>query len=273
MDGRRRHAVVHWQGTITPRTMATYLPAELAEILRLHRLWSLNEGGKSGIRANLSGANLNGANLNGVNLSRANISRANLHWANLRWANLNGANLNGADLSGANLSWADLNGADLSGANLSGANLNGANLNGVNLIGADLSRADLNGADLNGADLSWANLSGANFRGANLSGAIGLPIAADAPARLLAVAEAALATPDALKMCSWHQCETTHCICGWAEHLGSPLANLIIKIYGNDVGGLMLLGVKAHAHFYSSNKKARAFLQSVIDNATATEVQ
>ena len=143
--------------------MATYLPAELAEILRLHRLWSLNEGGKGGIRANLSGA--------------------------------------------------------------------------------------------------------------NLSGAIGLPIAADAPARLLAVAEAALATPDALEMGSWHQCETTHCICGWAEHLGGPLANLIIKIYGNDVGGLMLLGVKAHAHFYSSNNKARAFLQSVIDNATATEVQ
>lgn len=73
-------------------------------------------------------------------------------------------------------------------------------------------------------------------------------------------------------MNSWHKCETTHCICGWAEHLGGPLANLIIKTQGNGLGGLMLLGVEAHAHFYKTNEEARAFLQSVIDNASATEV-
>jgi hypothetical protein len=152
-------------------------------------------------------------------------------------------------------------------ANLSGADLMGAYLSDANLMGANLS-----GANLSHANLSHANLSHADLSGANLSGTRGLPIASDAPARLLAVAQAALASDDALAMNKWHTCETTHCICGWAEHLGGPLARLIIKCHGYDAGGLMLLGVEAHAHFYSSNEKARAFLQSVIDRAEA-EVQ
>ena len=128
-------------------------------------------------------------------------------------------------------------------------------------------RADLSNADLSNADLSYADLSGADLSGANLNGAIGLLIADDAPFRLLAVAEAALSSPDALEMGVWHTCATTHCICGWAEHLGGSLAKLIIKQFGNDVGGLMLLGVEAHSYFYSTNDQARLFLQSVIDNA------
>jgi hypothetical protein len=118
---------------------------------------------------------------------------------------------------------------------------------------------------------AWLNGTGggcrAVLRRADLRRAVGLPIATDAPARLLAVAHAALASPDALEMGSWHKCEATHCICGWAEHLGGPLANLIIQTQGNGLGGLMLLGVEAHAHFYSTNEKARAFLQSVINQA------
>jgi hypothetical protein len=183
-----------------------------------------------------------------------------------------GANLSGANLSGADLSHANLIDANLSGADLSGAYLSGADLSHANLMGAYLSDANLMGANLSGANLSGADLSGANLSHADLSGTRGLPIASDAPARLLAVAQAALASDDALAMNKWHTCETTHCICGWAEHLGGPLARLIIKCHGYDAGGLMLLGVEAHAHFYSSNEKARAFLQSVIDRAEA-EVQ
>ena len=112
-----------------------------------------------------------------------------------------------------------------------------------------------------------ATLRGANLRDANLSGAIGLPIADDAPFRLLAVAKAALSSPDALEMRNWHACATTHCLCGWAEHLGGSLAKLIIKQFGYDMGGLMLLGVEAHSYFYSNNCQAREFLQSVIDSA------
>jgi hypothetical protein len=73
-------------------------------------------------------------------------------------------------------------------------------------------------------------------------------------------------------MSDWHTCKTKHCICGWAEHLGGPLAKLIIEQFGNDVGGLMLLGVEAHAHFYKNiDDDARAFLQSVIDQANASQ--
>jgi len=141
-----------------------------------------------------------------------------------------------------------------------------ADLQGAVLRDAVLREADLGRADLRGANLGRANLSGADLRDA-----FGLSIAADAPARLLAVAHAALASPDALEMGSWHKCDTTHCICGWAEHLGGPLAELIIRTQGNDAGGLMLLGVGAHAHFYKTNEEARAFLQSVIDQAEAAK--
>jgi hypothetical protein len=120
--------------------------------------------------------------------------------------------------------------------------------------------------DLRKVDLSWADLSGAN-----LCGALGLNIVEDAPARLLAVAHAALASPHSLEMSDWHICETKHCISGWAEHLGGPLAKLIIEQFGNDVGGLMLLGVEAHAHFYDIDDDARAFLQSVINQANASQ--
>jgi hypothetical protein len=89
------------------------------------------------------------------------------------------------------------------------------------------------------------------------------------PQRLLAVAHAALAEPDALEMRWQHTSATAHSICGWAEHLGGPLAALIIKQMGRDVGGLMLLGVAAHAHFDASNEEARAFLQGVIDASDA----
>ena len=229
--------------------MKTYTTDELKEILRLHRLWRMDEEGGS----------------------RADLRRAVLRRAVLSYADLSGAVLRGADLRRAVLRGAVLSYADLSGAYLCGADLRGADLRGAVLQDADLRGAYLCGADLRGAVLSRAVLRGADLRRADLRGAFGLPIATDAPARLLAVAQAALASPDALAMGAWHTCETTHCICGWAEHLGGPLANLIIQTNGNDLGGLMLLGVEAHAHFYKANDEARAFLQSVIDNAEAVK--
>ena len=96
--------------------MKRYSPEEMAEVLRLHRLWQNDEEG--GARANLRGANLRGANLCGADLCGANLCCANLC---------------GADLCGANLCGADLRGANLRGADLCGANLRGANLGGANL--------------------------------------------------------------------------------------------------------------------------------------------
>jgi hypothetical protein len=243
-------------------TMRTYTPDQLKEILHLHQLWRNDPG--SGRRANLDGADLSRADLRGANLSQAKLLAADLPRANLFRADLTGANLFRADLTGADLTGADLTGAYLSGADLTGAYLSGAKLSGAKLSGAKLSGADLRGADLSGAELVQAELFRVHLNGANLTSTTGLPISDDAPDRLLAVAKAALASPDALEMSEWHTCETTHCICGWAEHLGGPLAKLVIEVNGNDMGGLMLLGVEAHSHFRSSNGKARAFLQSVI---------
>jgi uncharacterized protein YjbI with pentapeptide repeats len=255
---------------------------DLPDVLRLHALWL--RGGQDGCRANLRGANLRGANLSYANLTCANLTcanltcanlaDANLTCANLADANLTCANLADANLSYANLADASLNDADLTGANLSYANLSRASLSRASLTDADLTGANLTGANLAGANLAGANLAGANLRGAdltdaNLACAIGLHIASDAPTRLLAVARAALASDNALEMCRWHTCDSTHCISGWAEHLGGPIATLLYQQMGPSAAGLMLLGVMAHSYFYASNEKARAFLQSVVDNAEA----
>ena len=61
--------------------MKRYSPEELAEVLRLHKLWLNDEDG--GERANLGGAYLDGANLDGANLYGANLGGANLGGADL----------------------------------------------------------------------------------------------------------------------------------------------------------------------------------------------
>ena len=87
--------------------MKTYTKKELAEVLRLHKLWL--EDNTKGIRADLRWANL----------SSANLSSADLSSADLRWANLSSADLRSADLRWANLRWANLSLADLRSADLS----------------------------------------------------------------------------------------------------------------------------------------------------------
>ena len=74
--------------------MKTYTKKELAEVLRLHKLWL--EDNPKGIRADLSSADLRSADLRSADLSLANLS-----WANLRLANLSLADLRWADLSSA----------------------------------------------------------------------------------------------------------------------------------------------------------------------------
>src|SRR5271166_3690803 len=74
--------------------------ADLDEILKQHRLWVESEG-KSGTRADLSGANLSGALLSGANLSDAYLPRADLSGAYLPLADLSGAEVSGADLDRA----------------------------------------------------------------------------------------------------------------------------------------------------------------------------
>jgi len=159
--------------------------------------------------------------------------------------------------------WLQTNGREGARADLIGASLREARLSG-----ADLSRADLSGADLIGA-----NLRGADLRGADLSGAIGLPIAADAPARLRAVAIAALADADALEMDTWHTCETTHCIAGWAIYQAGEPGRILEALHGSAIAGRLLLGNEAAMHFHDDNDDAREWLQSVLDAPEAGEVE
>jgi hypothetical protein len=246
--------------------------AELQEALRLHRLWL--EHDPEGVRANLSGASLCGASLYGANLREANLREANLSGADLCGANLRRANLSevnlsevnlrGANLSGANLSGANLSGANLSGANLREADLNGANLSGADLYGASLYGASLYGADLYGADLREANLSGANLSEADLRGAKGLPIVADAPARLRAVAAQVLSNPSCLRMSEWHSdCGTSHCLAGWAIHQAGPIGATLERLHGAHLAGLLLLGYDAAARFYQSNDEVLQWLRTI----------
>ncbi len=245
----------------TPTTPSIDLP----EVLRLHAVWL--QGNRDGRRADLTGADLTGANLAGADLTGADLTGANLAGADLARANLACANLACANLARANLARANLAGANLAGANLARANLADADLTRAGLACANLAGANLADANLADANLAGANLARANLARANLADATNVPIASDASARLLAVAHAALASDDTLEMATWHTCSTTHCIGGWAEHLGGPIATLLYQQMGPSVAGLMLLGVEAHSYFYASNEKARAFLQSVVDNA------
>jgi hypothetical protein len=225
---------------------------ELQEVLRLHVLWLQND--PEGVMADLRVANLRGADLRGANLREANLIGADLSGANLRDADLRRADLIGAYLSGANLRR----------ANLGVANLGVANLSDANLRDADLIAANLRNANLRNADLSGANLRDADLRRADLSGAQGLPIVADAPARLQAVAAQILSNPACLRMSEWHSdCGTTHCLAGWAIHQAGSIGATLEALHGPHLAGLLLLGHDAAAQFYQSNDSVLEWLRTI----------
>ena len=70
--------------------------------------------------------------------------------------------------------------------------------------------------------------------------------------------------PNALEMETWHTCETTHCMAGWAIHLAGEPGKIMEKMLGPELTGLLLLGAEAHQYFYKSNDEAREFLSSAL---------
>jgi uncharacterized protein YjbI with pentapeptide repeats len=160
------------------------------------------------------------------------------------------ANLSWADLRGADLREADLRGANLSEANLREANLSWASLREADLSEADLREADLRGADLRGADLRGANLREASLSWADLSGAKGLP---EDEALLRRVCEAALA-PGALDMQTWHTCETTHCLAGWAITLSGHAGRVLETAVGPATAGALLIPRASNLFFATTDK-------------------
>ena len=135
----------------------------------------------------------------------------------------------------------------------------------ANLRWADLREANLRWADLRGADLREAKgLRWADLRGADLREAKGLPITADAPSRLQAVAAQVLSNPDCLRMNLWHSnCGTTHCLAGWAIHQAGPIGATLEALHGAPLAGLLLLGHDAAARFYQSNDEVLQWLRTI----------
>jgi hypothetical protein len=99
---------------------------------------------------------------------------------------------------------------------------------------------------------------------------VDLPTKEEADARIVAVAKAALASPDALDMDSWHRCETTHSIAGWAIHLAGEQGYALEKRFGPRAAGAILLGPAADDMFDASNEAARDWLQVHLAAAPAS---
>jgi uncharacterized protein YjbI with pentapeptide repeats len=115
-------------------------------------------------------------------------------------------------------------------------------------------------AYLSGANLSRAYLSGANLSGANLSGAI-LPVA---PTVHHLTAKILETIPDGgLCMATWHTCETTHCLAGWAVHLaGDEGKALETKFHTNAAGALIFhASIGKVPNFFASDEDAVKWLE------------
>jgi hypothetical protein len=181
-------------------------------------------------------------------------------------ADLRGADLCGADLCEADLCEADLYGADLCGADLCGADLYGADLRGADLCGADLRGADLRGANLCEADLRGANLCEADLRGANLCEADlceakNIPPIEVVPDFKKKILNQIGSEGCSLNMSTWHTCETTHCLAGWATTL-HPQGRLLESLVGAKTAGALIFNACCGEipSFYSSDEAAVEWL-------------
>jgi hypothetical protein len=163
----------------------------------------------------LTNAYLKGANLMSVDLSGMDLSSANLCNALIEGANLTDTILANADLINANLY-----NTVLTNSLLLGANLTNANLHNAILINADLRAVNFSDADLGGADLTDARLEGA----------IGLGSREGEIAFASWLLDLINSGKGKLEMNCWHQCETVHCIAGWAfpdlEYPAAPASRL-----------------------------------------------
>ncbi len=170
-----------------------------------------------------------------------------------------GADLGGADLGGADLGGADLGAAYLRGADLGGADLRDANLGGAYLRGADLTSANLCGANLYGAYLCGADLTGASFGE--------VPIVEDLDRKIL---DAIQRPGCSLEMASWHTCETTHCMAGWAIHLAGEAGYELERRTNSATAGAAIFARSTGRvpDFYAGNDAALEALRARVEAQT-----
>lgn len=217
----------------------------------------------------------NGADLTGADLTDVDLTDADMRGAEMVGADMRGAEMTGADMRGSKMAEAALDGAKLEGADMRGADLRWAKLTDADLTGAALVKADMRGADLAGADLAEADLREAKLDGVSLS-----PFAeslrpqdpAEARARLLAVARAALASPDALDMGCWHNpCGTSQCLSGWSIHLAGEDGAKLEDEVGPHMAGAVLLGADVSLRFHDGTETTRAWLEGLLAEAEGAD--
>lgn len=218
---------------------------ELLEKLTSHRLWLSRDAGEC---ANLEGAQLADVNLEFQNLSHAKLSRANLVRGRMESTRFKRAELVEADLSYSDLSYADLRWADLRRANLRFARL----------TGAMLVEANLQDADLRGAEMSNCELSGARLGGSMLLEVEAKP---DLVSRIYRVVKD---QPERLDMTTWHTCDTTHCLAGWAVSLHPQGESLVSKLTIDPAAAIIFNACCGEVpNFYSSKRAAMQWLERV----------
>jgi hypothetical protein len=164
---------------------------------------------------NLSAFDLTNSYLKGANLINTYLRDVDFSLSNLCDADIEGCNLTNAILKNVNLTNANLYNANLTNGVLLGANLTNANLHNTILINADLRAVNFSGADLGGADLTDARLEGA----------IGLGTREEEIAFASWLLDLIGSGKGKLEMNCRHQCDTAHCIAGWAfPNLKNPVA-------------------------------------------------
>lgn len=129
------------------------------------------------------------------------------------------------------------------------------------------SRANLTGADLTGAYLGCADLGGANLGGGPMDGVKGFP--EESIDLLRKVCESAL-QPEALNMGSWHTCETTHCLAGWAVHHSGSAGYALERVTSPSVAGALLIPSASHM-FYASADEAREWCRQKLQEINADQ--
>ena len=112
-------------------------------------------------------------------------------------------------------------------------------------------RANLTGADLTRADLTRADLTDANLTGAKLP-------------KILAIENIRHSLLDRvtqagckIKMDSWHDCDTVHCLAGWVVTI-HPEGRMLESIYGTGVAAGLILNACGEKipNFYDTGEGA-----------------
>jgi hypothetical protein len=86
-----------------------------------------------------------------------------------------------------------------------------------------------------------------------------VPVVPDLHARLYAAAS----QPQALDMCNWHTCETTHCRAGWVVALAGPEGYALERFHTTELAAMLIYeascGYKINpSRFYDSGEDALA---------------